>query len=49
MWWSTEDLVKPAELHAGSLPNSVEGVMVLAAWHLNDHAEQIPKAMPAPR
>jgi hypothetical protein len=44
-----EDLVKPAELHAGSLPNSVEGVMMLAAWHLNDHAEQIPKAMPALR
>lgn len=38
-----QDLEKPAELDAGSLPKNIEGVMQLAAWHLNDHTEQILK------
>ena len=38
------DLSKPAELHAGELPNSVEGIMLLTAWDPNNHAEQIEKA-----
>jgi hypothetical protein len=36
-------LARPAELNAGSLPNTLEGVLTLTAWHLNDHAEQIAK------
>ncbi len=38
-----DDLVKSAELDVDSLPNTIEGVMRLTAWHLNDHAEQIAK------
>ena len=37
------DLSRPAELFAGPLPKTIEGAMTLAAWHLNDHAEQIAK------
>lgn len=38
------DLATEAELNVGdALPNTIEGVMALAAWHLNDHAEQIAK------
>ena len=39
------DLAKPAPLGGGA-PSSrnIEGVMVRAAWHFNDHADQILKA-----
>jgi len=40
---SEADLATPAELNAGSLPNTIEGVLTLTAWHLNDHAQQIAK------
>lgn len=41
---SDADLSMEAELNVGdALPNTIEGVMTLAAWHLNDHAQQIAK------
>lgn len=40
---SDADFDKPAELNAGSLPNTLDATIAHATWHLNDHAVQIAK------
>ncbi|MDA0351982.1 MAG: DinB family protein [Chloroflexi bacterium] len=40
---SDADLVRPADLNAGELPNTLDAVLAHATWHLNDHADQIAK------
>lgn len=37
------DLPKAADLYAGPMPKTIESALALAAWHLNDHADQIAK------